>query len=83
MTEAVKSHDLNGREYLKLADAKEGLIELDDGFTCHQGGKAMLYSDGDGGFYFYCNSGKHDIGGQADDGIHCIGVYPLASGTPT
>jgi len=73
--------DKNGREYLKLADAKQGMIvELDDGFTCRRAGKAMLYHDGakmgPHGIYFMCEEGSHYIDGQVDDGIHCIGIYP-------
>jgi len=69
--------DTSGREYLKLADAKDGMIvELDGGFTCRRAGKAMLYHDRAKGLYFFCDDGSHYISGQADDGIHCIGMYP-------
>ena len=73
--------DKNGREYLKLADAKQGMIvELDDGFTCRRAGRAMLYHDclsvGPYGLYFMCSDGSHLIQGQCEDGIHCIGIYP-------
>lgn len=64
------------RTYLKLADAKEGLVELDTGFTCHVGGKTMLHRNKNGELFFYCDSGKHEIAGQVEDGIHCIGIYP-------
>lgn len=68
--------DIKGRDYLKLSEAKDGMIvELDDGFTCRKAGKAMLYSK-DGELYFFCDDGTHLISGQADDGIHCIGIYP-------
>lgn len=74
------THDKSGRAYLKLTDAKDGmLVELDEGFTCRSAGKAMLYSDGSGAIYFNCDDGSHDISGQADDGIHCIGIYPQAA----
>ena len=74
--------DNNGREYLKLADAKQGMIvELDDGFTCRKAGRAVLYHDGLSvgpyGLYFVCSDGSHLIQGQCyNDGIHCIGIYP-------
>lgn len=72
--------DANGRPYLKLADAKQGMIvELDEGFTCRVAGKAMLFHDcvrgGAEGIYFMCKEGSHFIRGQADDGIHCVGIY--------
>ena len=73
--------DKNGRPYLKLADAKQGMIvELDDGFTCRRSSKAILFHDGwlEGsyGIYFFCDDGTHYISWQCDDGIHCIGIYP-------
>lgn len=71
----TKSHDKFGRAYLKLADAKQGLVDLDGGFTCHSMGKTMLFIR-NGEPYFMCKDGDHFISGQADDGIHCIGVYP-------
>lgn len=74
--EIVTDHDLQGRKYLKLANAKEGqIVELDDGFTCHCEGKVELLKD-EHGLYFLCEDGTHHIDGQADDGIHCIGIYP-------
>lgn len=71
-------NDSNGRPYLKLAEAKQGMIvELDSGFTCRNAGKAMLYANETGGLYFLCDEGTHHVKGQADDGIHCIGIYPI------
>lgn len=77
--------DINGRDYLKLADAKDGqLVELDDGFTCHAPGNVTLYKKEHyvsgtvcWGLYFNCDEGEHYIDGQADDGINCVGIYPL------
>lgn len=73
--------DKNGRPFLKLADAKPGMIvELDDSFTCRIAGNAMLYhTDGKtepNGIYFFCDRGIHFISSQCDDGIHCTGIYP-------
>lgn len=67
--------DTLGREYLKLSEAKEGIIELDAGFNCRGPGVAMLFHS-DLGFYFMCECGEHYIDGQADDGVYCIGIYP-------
>lgn len=67
--------DTQGREWLKLADAKEGYVELDSGFTCRNAGPAMLFRS-EKGLYFFCDEGTHYIDGQADDGIYCIGIYP-------
>ena len=68
--------DLSGRPWLKLAQAKTGqTIELDGGFTCAYAGKTELLQS-KLGLYFLCSDGEHYIDGQADDGIHCIGIYP-------
>lgn len=70
--------DKQGREYLKLAEAKEGAtIELDDGFTCVEAGPSTLFKDERGVFRFGCAEGSHRIDSQANDGIHCIGIYPV------
>lgn len=69
--------DKNGRDWFKLADAKQGMVELDGGFTCRKAGKAMLFLNGNGQYYFFCADGNHYIAGQADDGTHCIGIYPM------
>jgi hypothetical protein len=78
------THDTNGRAYLKLSEARAGQsIELDGGFTCAASGPTVLAAD-DRGLYFLCHDEEaggadqhHYIAGQADDGEHCIGVYPL------
>lgn len=70
------SHDKNGREYLKLSDAKAGqIVELYAGFTCAEAGPVVLLESKQG-IYFLCSDGEHYIDGQANDGIHCIGIYP-------
>ncbi len=67
--------DKNGRAYLELSKVRQGLIELDDGFTCASAGKTMLFAD-KGGFFFFCADGKHYLDGQtSDDGQYCVGVY--------
>ena len=71
--------DKNGREYLKLTDAKVcQCIELDDGFTCHPAGQEVLLQDGEGrALYFLCNTGSHYIRGQDDGDGYCVGIYPI------
>lgn len=69
--------DKQGREYAKLNDLKAGdKIELDSGFTCHAAGEAVVIERMDE-IGFACNEGFHCLEDQADDGIHCIGVYKL------
>jgi hypothetical protein len=71
----MSSHDEDGREYLKLSDAKAGMkVYLDDGFDCVPSGTVEL-KDCLTGVYFCCSEGDHFIEGQCDDGIHCVGIY--------
>lgn len=68
--------DNSGRKYLKLAEARQGMwVNLDKGFTCRTPGAVLLRCD-KGGMFFLCDHGQHYIKGQADDNIHCIGIYP-------
>lgn len=63
------------QSYLKLTEAKAGQkVRLDGGFTCVKAGFIELHEDNDG-IYFECKEGHHYIEGQADDGIHCVGMY--------
>jgi len=66
--------DINGREYLKVDEAKAGMdIELDDGFTCCRAGKSKLKEDMTG-LFFDCEAGGHFIDGQLE-GNYYIGIY--------
>lgn len=71
------SHDANGREYLKLSNAKEGMkVQLDSGFSCASEGEVILFMINEE-LCFACANGNHAIEGQADDdGIYCMGIYP-------
>ncbi len=69
---------MNNRHHLKLAEAKAGdEVELDGGFACCKSGVTKLYLAPDG-LFFYCDNGRHYLNGTSDDGIHCIGIYPVA-----
>lgn len=78
MIAIVTCCDMQGRPYLKLNSAKERqIIETDGGFTCiGEGEKVELLKDNHG-LYFICEDGQHYIEGQADDGLHCIGLYEV------
>lgn len=69
-------HDTNGREYLRVGEAKAGLtVELDGGFDCHAPGKVEL-KDCFTGPYFECSHGSHNIDSQlSHDGKYYVGVY--------
>jgi len=79
----MPSHDKQGRAYLKLADAKSGQkIICDGGFTCMDTFETARLCSHANGLYFLCANGHHYISGQADDGIHCIGIYPTLEPLP-
>lgn len=71
--------DIKGRHYAKLQELKVGdAIELDGGFTCAKAGTKIVKQNERGELYFPCKGGRHMLVGQADDGIHCIGVYKVS-----
>jgi hypothetical protein len=82
--QAIEKHhgsmveDRRGRTYLRLDQAQGGqTVELDGGFTCHASGVVMLcVCEKTRELFFFCDDGKHFIAGQADDGMHCVGIYP-------
>lgn len=56
---------------------KEGaLIMVDDAFSCIKPWAIVQILKDDGGYYFTCNKGRHDLDGQYDDdrGFY-VGVY--------
>lgn len=72
----MPSHDTLGREYAKLVELNEGdMVWVDEGFTCMPPGPYRVYY-ALGGLYLKCTHGYHFLNGQADDGVHCIGIYP-------
>jgi hypothetical protein len=68
--------DTSGRPYAELSKLRAGdLVELDDGFDCAPPGKVMLHFGKGRRLYFICSHGQHFVDGQADDGVHCVGMY--------
>jgi hypothetical protein len=58
--------------YLKISEISPGdVVVLDQGFTCHPGGKAVVHRDpdktGKDALYVYCDEGRHYLVGQCDD----------------
>jgi hypothetical protein len=76
--DAIIGVDLHGRAYAKLSQLKAGdKVELDADFDCCEAGLAEVFIDENGELFFSCKCGRHQLDGQADDGEHCIGVYPV------
>lgn len=74
------THDTKGRPYAKLGDLKVGdKVETDDGFTCMRGRTHTVRVDSEGSLFIPCRHREHHLIGQADDGEHCVGVYPVAA----
>ena len=78
--------DVDGREYARLSRLKAGdRIEADGGFTCMRPGAVLtVAADARGELYVPCDGpdddpdpGKHFLCGQADDGDHLVGMYPV------
>lgn len=61
---------------MKLSDIKPGdTVKLDGGFTCHDGGLALVHEDSRGLFVF-CRDGRHYLDGQEDACGNLVGVFP-------
>lgn len=74
----MSTTDKNGSPWAKLSELREGdMIEIDGDFTCHKAGACIVHVGPDGRPWFTCNEGEHYLEGQADDGIHCVGVYKV------
>ena len=50
-------------------------VYLDRGFTCVDAGPVQLFLDHNGELCFTCACGTHNLDGQCDNGINCVGVY--------
>lgn len=77
------NQDTNGRPYAKLAELTQGdFIETDTGFDCVKAGKYYVLADRKRELFIACRSGRHYLSGQADDGIHCVGIYKVEGSAP-
>jgi hypothetical protein len=75
----ARTADTKGRPWAKLSELYAGaMVELDGGFPCHAPGRVQIQA-GEYGLYFECSDGHHYLIGQADDGVHCMGVYRVVS----
>jgi hypothetical protein len=71
------SCDSHGRPYLRVEDAKEGVIVECSGLTCMtEMEEATLLRDSNGALFFSCADGRHYIKGQLDHAGTCyLGLY--------
>jgi len=73
----MTTKDKQGRPYAKISELKAGnRIKVDGDFTCLAPWTEHEVKQDDDGLYVSCKEGKHHLKGQADDGEHCIGIYP-------
>ena len=80
----MATHDKQGREYLKIANAKVGMkIVCDGGFDCvEQFETVRLNQDSTTGmFYFICAHGRHYIGVHDISDDYVVGLYPFVPTT--
>jgi len=68
--------DLQGREYAKIKDVKEGnVLETDGHFTCmRKGEKNRVYKDPNNELFLICDDGRHYLDGQKKDDYY-LGMY--------
>lgn len=72
----MTTKDKQGRDYAKLSELKAGdTVEVDGDFTCLKPWTKHMIATDDGGMFIPCSDGKHHLSNQADDGVHCIGIY--------
>ncbi len=75
----ASTHSTDGREWARLSKLKPGdKVEIDDGFTCNAAGIYIVAGDARG-LYIPCSEGGHHLDGQADDGEHCVGIWPAGA----
>lgn len=74
----VRTHDLQGRPYIKLADITAGTkLQFDAGFGCLDPNFVYVARmDGETPFV-NCHSGEHALLSQ---GGYCVGVYAAQEG---
>jgi len=74
----MSTHDTNGKEWLRVDQAKAGVkVITDGGFTCmREGVIKTIYIDPKYGPTISCSDITHDLDGQLnDEGTHYVGLY--------
>lgn len=77
--EELPMKDKQGREYLKLAEAKEGMtVTVDGDFgSCLKGWSTHSLKQDAEGLYVLCSKGRHHLQDQVyNNDTHCVGIYP-------
>lgn len=70
-------HDLQGREYAKIKDVKEGdTVETDGDFTCRKAGRKskVILDPNTNQLFIPCSAGRHYLDGQEKEDYY-IGLY--------
>jgi hypothetical protein len=70
--------DIQGRQYARLSDLKEGdIVQVDSSFTCLvPWNEYKVHTDISSQLYIRCKMGRHYLDGQLEDEF-LIGVYPV------
>lgn len=82
----IRTHDLQGRPYIKLSDIKPGTrLQFDAEFGCLIPGRTYTanveYGVEDPDVWVSCKCGKHFLNEQAEENDgYCIGVYAAPEG---
>lgn len=73
----VRTHDLQGRAYIRLADIRAGtVLQFDADFGCLDPAQVYVAKMNGEIPYVECTEGTHTLDVQADDnGGYCVGVY--------
>lgn len=59
---------------MRLEDLNAGdMVAIDQGFTCHPGGPALVWENA-GRLFFFCKCGFHYLDGQVDDVGNLVGL---------
>lgn len=73
----IRTHDVQGRPYIKLADIKAGTkLRFDGDFGCLDPDFTYVARMNGDEPFVNCHDGEHTLSPQAEDnGGYCLGVY--------
>lgn len=76
----MSTHSIDGREWAKLSEIKEGdKLQVDADFTCMEDGDVKLVKKRKDGFYVECNEKIHLLDSQLshEDHDHLVGMWKV------